>query len=271
MKNLLQFTLIALLGACASQPHQKLLVDHESKFFEAESLWKRAHQDKSDHLLKACYQGDLDTFTKNARSQYEKGAKSSQYWVWVGNCLTWHGEIKEARFFLGMAYDLAKTNNEKAMVKNNLGVVYQRLGRVSLAYDSFKEAHKLAPQFVSPAFNLAQLYLEQNLNQDALKILNAPSFKDSKDAEVLHLKALAYVQLKNYKEAGAYVVQIPTKFYSREDFALTMAQWHLYSGRPQEAIELVKNLKSTGLKIPGQLAERIRRQAEQLVAMAEKK
>lgn len=271
MKQLLTFSLLALLGACASQPHQKLVVDSDSKLFEAESLWKRASVEKSDHLLKECYQGDLSTFTQNARKQYEKEAKSARYWNWVGNCLTWHGELKEARFFLGMALDLSKTNEEKAMVKNNLGVVYQRQGRVSLAYDSFKESHKLAPQFVSPAFNLAQLYLEQNLNQEALKLLNVAPFKDSKDAEVLHLKALAYVQLKNYKEAGAFIVQIPTKFHAREDFALTMAQWHLYSGRPQEALALVKNLKSTGLKVPGQLSERIRRQAEQLVAMSEKK
>jgi len=259
MNKILTLSLLALLGACASQPHQKLVVDSESKLFESESLWKRANVEKSDHILKECYQGDLSTFTQNARKQYEKEAKSARYWNWVGNCLTWHGELKEARFFLGMALDLAKSNDEKAMIKNNLGVVYQRLGRVSLAYDSFKESHKMAPQFVSPAFNLAQLYLEQNLNQEALKILNNSPFKDAKDAEVLHLKALAYVQLKNYKEAGAYIVQIPSKFSTREDFALTMAQWHLYSGRPQEALALVKNLNSTGLKVPGQLSERIRR------------
>ena len=271
MKYLIQLSILVFIGACASQPHQKLMVDNESKLFESESLWKRVSNDKSNHLLKECYQGDLKTFTQNARLQYEKGAKTSQYWVWMGNCLTWHGELKEARFFLGMAYDLSKSKEEKAVVKNNLGVIYQRLGRVSLAYDSFKESHSLAPQFVSPAFNLAQLYVEQNLNQEALKILNQNPFKDSKDAEILHLKALAHVQLKNYKDAGAYIVQIPAKFNTREDFALTMAQWHLYSGRPQEALELVKNHNSTGLKIPGQLAERIRRQAEQLVAIAEKK
>ncbi len=271
MNKILIFSLLVFLGACASQPHQKLVVDNESKLFESESLWKRANVEKSDHILKECYQGDLGTFTSNARKQYEKEAKSARYWNWVGNCLTWHGELKEARFFLGMAFDLSISNEEKAMVKNNLGVVYQRLGRVSLAYDSFKESHRMAPQFVSPAFNLAQLYIEQNLNQEALKILNLAPFKDSKDAEVLHLKALAYVQLKNFKEAGAYLVLISPKFHAREDFALTMAQWHLYSGRPQEALSMVKNLNSTGLKIPGQLSERIRRQAEQLVAMSEKK
>jgi tetratricopeptide (TPR) repeat protein len=271
MNTVLTLSLLAILGACASQPHQKLLVDSESKFFESESLWKRVSMEKSDHLLKECYQGDLSTFTENARKQYEQQAKSARYWNWVGNCLTWHGELKEARFFLGMALDLSKSNEEKAMVKNNLGVVYQRLGRVSLAYDSFKESHKMAPQFVSPAFNLAQLYLEQNLNQEALKILNNAPFKDAKDAEVVHLKALAYVQLKNLKDAGVHLSQIPSKFHTREDFALTIGQWHLLSGRPQEALSLVKNLKSTGLKIPGQLSERIRRQAEQLVAMSEKK
>src|SRR5690606_14868220 len=123
--------------------------------------------------------------------------------------LAWHDELREARFFLGMAEVLAKTNEEKAMVKNNLGVISLRQGRVSRAYDLFSEARKMAPQFTTPAFNLAQLYIGQNMNQEGLKVLSVAPFEKSTDPEVLHLKGLAHLQAASVKSAAPYLSQIP--------------------------------------------------------------
>lgn len=272
MKNLLLISLAALLGACASNPHQKLLVDQESSLFKGESLWRVAGKENVEaEWLRGCYQGELSTFTKKARSEYAKGAKTARYWNWVGNCLAWHNELREARFFLGMAQELSRSKEENAMVKNNLAMIYLREGRVSRAYDLFAEAHTLAPQFITPAFNLAQLYVGQNLNTEALKVLSKAPFDKSNDPEILHLKGLAHMQSGSSKSATPFLALIPAKFHSREDFALTLAQWHLWEGRPHEAEGLLKSLQSTGLKVPAQLSERLKREAQQQIAALEAK
>jgi thioredoxin-like negative regulator of GroEL len=133
------------------------------------------------------------------------------------------------------------------------------------------EAREMAPQFITPSFNLAQLYVGQNLNQEALKILNQPPFEKSNDAEILHLKGLSYVQLGQVKMAAPYLSQIPEKLQSREDFALTLAKWHLLEGRPSQALDLLNNYKATGLSSPQKLAERLEREANQQLAALEAK
>jgi tetratricopeptide (TPR) repeat protein len=272
MRLIPSLVIVIFLGACASKPHQKLLVDTDSSLFAQESLLRtNVVQGEESHLLKGCYEGDLNTFTQKARQVYNKGAKTAQYWIWVSNCLVWNSELREARFFLTLADGLAKTDTEKATIKNNMGIIYLRIGKVSQAYLSFQEAQKLAPHLVSPSFNLAQIYVQQNLNQEALKILNQPPFHKSQDPEVLHLTGLAHLQLKNLKLAGTYLEKISSKFYSREDFALTLAQWHLWSGRPQKSVEMIEGLKSTGLPVPAQLMTRIKREAQQQIAVMEKK
>lgn len=272
MKKILVISSLIFLGACASNPHQQLVVDKESSLFKQESLWRVAGNETNEaQWLKGCYQGDLSGFTQKARQEYKASAKSAKYWNWVGNCLAWHNELREARFFLGMAESLAKTKEEQAMVKNNLAVIYMRQGRVSKAFDSLTDAKTLAPQFVTPAFNLAQLYVSQNLNQEALKILNQYPFEKSQDAEILHLKGLAHVQLGQVKEAGKYLTSIPSKMYQREDFALTIAKWHLLEGRPTKTIEILKDYQATGLSIPQKLAERLEREAKQQLAALEAK
>jgi len=170
-----------------------------------------------------------------------------------------------------MAQELAKSKEDMAMVKNNLAVVYIRQGRVSRAYDVLVEARELAPKFITPAFNLIQLYVGQNLNVEALKILNQPPFDKSTDAEILHLKGLSYIQLGQVKQASPYLAQIPSSLQIREDFALTLAKWHLLEGRPTKSLELLNNYKATGLSSPQKLAKRLEREANQQLAALEAK
>jgi tetratricopeptide (TPR) repeat protein len=272
MRNLILVCALAFLGACASNQHQKLQVDHGSGLFKGESLWRVSGTDNQEsEWLRGCYQGELKAFTEKARLEYAQGAKTARYWVWVGNCLAWHSELREARFFLGLALDLAKSKEEQAMVKNNLGVLYLREGRTSRAYDMFVDASKLAPQFVTPAFNRAQIYVAQNLNLEALKILNQGQFEKSLDPEVLHLKGLAHMQSGSSKSATPFLSQIPQSFHSREDFALTLAQWHLWEGRPHEAQDILEKLQSTGLKSTAKINERLTREVKQQIAALEAK
>ncbi len=271
MKYLLLISLSAILGACASKPHQNLVVDQSSQLFGQESLLRVGQTSPEADMLKNCYQGDLKGFTQAARTEYAKGAKNARYWVWVGNCLAWHDELKEAGFYLGVAEGLAKGKDEEAMVKNNLGVIYLRVGRISRAYDMFTEARKLAPHMVTPAFNLAQLYVSQNLNQEALKVLSVAPFEKSNDAEVLHLRGLAFLQSGNIKSAAGELSKITGKFHAREDFALTLAHWQLLEGKPQVALDLIAGREKTGSNIHYKLAERLQREAKQQIAALEAK
>lgn len=253
-----------LLASCAGPGHQRLIVDNQSNLFNGESLLRVAGAEAS-----SCYKEDLASYTKKAREQFEKGAKSAIYWSEVGNCLAWHDELREARFFLGLAQDVAKSKEEEAMVKNNIAVIYLRQGRTARAYDLFKEARSLAPRFVTPTFNLAQLYVSQNINQEALKLLAEKPFATSLDPEVLHLKGLAYLQQGQVKEAGEFLVQIPAQFHKRGDFALTLAQWQVRVNGPEKALELLERRQQGVSKTADQLAERVELQAKNLIKARE--
>ena len=269
MRTLILSLALAVLAACASKPHQRLKVDATSSLFQGESLWRLSGQGEG-LWLKDCYQGELKRFTDKARVAYQDGAKSARYWSWVGNCLVWHNELREARFFLGMALQLAQDKEEKAMVQNNLAVVYLRMGRVSRAYELLTEAKALAPHFVTPTFNLAQLYVAQNMNLEALKLLAQTPFKESPDPEVLHLRGLAHLQNGQSAEAAPHLSRIPPDFHSREDFALTLAQWHLKERRPERAQEVLRRYESTGLAQTAKLGERLKREvAREIAALKE--
>jgi predicted Zn-dependent protease len=253
-----------LLHSCASNHHQKLMVSTTSGLFNGESLL-RVGSEKP----RACYDSDLTEFTQKARNEYGQRAKSSQYWTEVGNCLAWHGEMREARFFLGLASDLAKSKEENAMVKNNLAVIYLRQGRVSRAYDLFRDARELAPKLVTPSFNLAQLYVSQNMNHEALRILQQPPFRDSQDPDVLHLLGLAHLQSGQSKPAGEFLSRIPESFHSRADFAVSLAQWHMVEGRPEEALRKLEARNRGVAKNTDHLADRIGVEARALIAARE--
>lgn len=264
MKSLLAVVSTILLASCASNHHQKLMVSTTSGLFSGESLLRVGH-DKP----RACYDSDLKAFTEKARAEYAQRAKSSQYWTEVGNCLAWHGEMREARFFLGLAADLAKSKEENAMVKNNLAVIYLRQGRVSRAYDLFRDARELAPKLVTPSFNLAQLYVSQNMNAEALRILSVAPFRDSQDPDALHLLGVAHMQSGQVKPAGEYLARIPETFHGRADFAVSLAQWHMIEGRPEEALKKLES-RNRGVALnTDRLADRIGVEARSLIAARE--
>jgi len=254
------------VSSCAHQAHQKLAVSKTSGLFQHESLLRAGGDRPRD-----CYDGDLKAYTLKAREQYLARAKSAAYWTEVGNCLAWHGEAREARFFLGLALDLAKGKVEEAMVKNNLGVIHLRQGRVSRAYDLFREARELAPKLVTPAFNLAQLYTAQNMNKEALAILSQAPFRDSNDPDALHLHAVANLQGGSLKAAGQYLARIPETFQSRDDFAVTFAQWHVLEGRPDQALKNLDQRQRLRAVNTDLLAERVGREARALIAAREAK
>lgn len=260
MRILLLASVLGLVS-CASKNHQKLMTDSQSGLFNGESLLRLAGTEPAN-----CYKEDLDAYTQKARAQFSKGAKSAQYWSEIGNCLAWHGELHEARFFLGLAQDQAKTKDEEAMVKNNIAVIYLRQGRISRAYDLLKESRELAPRFVTPSFNLAQLYVSQNLNQEALKILGEKPFSAASDAEVLHLRGLAHLQLGQLKQAGEFFVRIPGQFHARADFALSIAQWHAQENRPDAALEFLDKRQHGVSKVADRLSERVEREARAQIA-----
>ncbi len=270
MRNILIFFCAITLVACGHRPQQRLRVDQSSPLFKGESLWRISGQAKTDNQwLMQCYQGDVATFTQKAREAYAQGAKSARYWSWLGNCLAWHNELREAHFFFGLALGVVQGKEEEAMVKNNLAVVYLKLGRVVRAFDLLVEAGKLAPQFVTPAFNIIQIYVAQNMNREALQLLSRAPFETSADPEVLHLKGLAHLQNGDAAAAGIFLQQIPEIFHTREDFALTLAHWHLELGRPARAQELLSNYESTGLSSTAQISERLKRTASQQLALQE--
>ncbi len=267
MRSLIvQLLFLMFFSSCAHQAHRQMGGDAQSTLFAGESLLRVGGNEKPD----SCYREEVAQFTQKARERFAAGGANAAYWNGVGNCLAWHGEVREARFFLGLALSLAKGKEEDAMVRNNLAVLSLRQGRVSRAFELLSEAREKAPRFIAPAFNLAQLYVSQGMNTEALKILQAPPFAAATDGEVLHLRALALLQGGQTKEAGALIQRLPAGLASRPDVALTMAQWHVREARPEEAMSLLENLRAPTPAL-GVLGERLKTDARAQIAAKEAK
>lgn len=236
-----------ILTSCTSVSRNKFIAGQTSDLFGKESLWRKSSFEKSEVWMKSCVEGEMAQFTENARERFQTSKNDFLYWNNLGNCLAWNDELKEAKFFLSVAQQLAKTPQEKSLIQNNMAIVYFRQGRFTHAFNLLQEAQKTSPEFVTPKYNLAQVYLSQKNTLEGLKILNTGIFKDSEDQEILHLKGVAYLQLGKMNEADSFLKKIPDRSFKREDFALTMAQLRILQDRPHEAMKLIADRNASGL------------------------
>jgi tetratricopeptide (TPR) repeat protein len=262
---------IILLSACSSGVKKDLVVDTRSGLFSGESLLRglQVQSKPGEVSLKDCYEGKYAAYLDDSQKKFIKSAKDFDYWMNLGNCLSWNQKWREARFFHGLALELAKTPKQQALTKNNIAVFYLNIGRIGAAFDLLSEAMELAPELVTPKFNLIQIYLSQNMPQEAMMLLNKPPFTGSNDFEVLHLKGLAHLEAQQIQLARNYLSAIDPRYHSRADIGLTLAQWHFMEGRPLQALSALDKIKKLDFPIHKKLAERLQFESKQLQASLE--
>ena len=194
---------------------------------------KNQETDQTSYLLGLCHRKKFKKAFAFVKKEYRKYEKHPAFWNAVGNCYVLQGDMKKSILFYRKSNEI---DPSYAPAKNNIGVIYQREGKVKQAYDTYVEALKVNNFLSTPLFNMAQLDLKHGLADKALNSFLALHKKDSEDIDVLNALGTIYLLKGNLKESLKYYGKIDHKSYRRDYIGINLAL----------ALHLGKNHKKAG-------------------------
>lgn len=107
----------------------------------------------------------------------------------MGNCSFWKGNKKEARLYYTLGLKATSSSTQKAILYNNIGTTYYHEKHYQNALFYYQKSNNLAPQLLTPQFNLIELYLQFGLREKAGGHLSTLLSKKSSDFELKKAQA----------------------------------------------------------------------------------
>ena len=120
-----------------------------------------------------------------------------------------------------------------------LGIIYEKEGNYPETYRAYKRAIDLNPQDIFLKYRLADIYLKNNKNSDALKVLNSILETNKSDSQIRKTKAEILHQEGNLYEAAseylAILKEYPNSAYAKYEI------YKIYRGKesPKKILEII--------------------------------
>ena len=259
MKFLLTTLILSLLASCASHKNPREIKEAGLDGLKYESLARydslRLGKDlKLKSELALCHNANYDEAIEKFKDKLDKNLDNYLYWNQISTCYILKKEYSKAKNFLDLAMAQAKTDKQKAVIFNNLGVVYLENKNYPEAKEVFKEAVNLNKSSLTPRYNLVQIYLHFGIYgraESELEVLlkSAPS-----DIDFLNSMAHLKLMKKEYKNALVYFNKIPKAYRTRDDVATNLAMTYYMLGLYEDAKNTLDNAdKSNGAYVSSQL------------------
>lgn len=246
---------VFLLTGCSSQTFKSQIERSDEDLLSDESFMRynslrleKTDQNKSNFIsdsLRACHQGKIKKGTLILEENTEKNKANPEFWNALGTCYLLDNDNNKAKFYyqlgleaLAQNKNIKNSTNIEAMIKNNLGLIMLKNKRINEAFDAFQEASKLSPNFHTPLFNMAQIYMEYYQNEKAIEILEKLKAKNPKDIDVLYSLAVLYQRSGDYKKSYAAVSNINLNYLNRADIVGVYAL-NLYQNKELEKAKLI--------------------------------
>jgi tetratricopeptide (TPR) repeat protein len=204
---------------------------------------------ESDFISKALLACHQDKITKGLgilEVEMHKNKTNPFYWNALGTCYSLSKNYTKALFFydLGLeAVPMVKDQNKalaEATISNNLGLIHLNFKRESDAFEAFSRAKTLLPNFFTPQFNIAQMYMEFNENNKALDILTKLQEKNPDDIDLLYSLSLLYYRKNDLDKSFATIKRIKTNYLNRPDIVGLYAYNLMKKNRLTEAREIIE-------------------------------
>ena len=240
MKTLLIFTIFFILASCASYKNPRQIKEAHFDGLKYESL-KRYDEvrlskvRKKNDALSLCHRGEFDDAITIFKSSLDKNINHYRYWNEISTCYILQKKYTQAKTFLDLSLGRAKTNKQKSVILNNMGVIYLENNNFHEAKDYFKKSIELSKSYLTPRYNLSQIYLKFALYQNAKKEIDFLLKLSPADVDFLHSKAHLELMLQNHKEALVFFNKIPVQYRSRDDIATNMAMTYFMLGLYENA------------------------------------
>jgi tetratricopeptide (TPR) repeat protein len=196
--------------------------------------------------LLACHQDKITKGLGILEIEMHKNKTNPFYWNALGTCYSLSKDFTKALFFydLGLeAVPMVKDQSRalaEATISNNLGLIHLNFKRSSEAFEAFSRARTLLPNFFTPQFNIAQLYMEFNENNKALDILLKLQEKNPDDIDLLYSLSLLYYRKNDLDKSFATIKRIKTNYLNRPDIVGLYAYNLMKKNRLTEAREIIE-------------------------------
>lgn len=197
-----------------------------------------------DEIIVKCYNKEFDDAFAIIQENHDKYKQHPIFWNQVGTCFMLQGNRRKALLFYNKALEYKASY---APAYNNLGVMYRFEGedpKSLVAYTRAKKADKLAK---TPRFNLAQLYLEYGLYNQAISMLKGLYLISNNDVEVKAGLATAYLMKGDLKESLSYFKNIDDDFLAKPHIGINYAFASFLSGDKEQAKNIFEEVNSKAL------------------------
>lgn len=255
LKISLLFLFVNLLG-CASQDFNKKIESNDLDLLREESLMRynsgrleildSKEKDFISKALLACHQNKIIKGKDILEEQMHSNKTNPFYWNALGTCYFLSQNYSKAMFFYELGLEAAgmlKDQNKalaEGTINNNIGLVHLKYKRHNEAFEAFKMSGKILPEFITPQFNIAQLYIEFNENDKALGILKSLEAKNPNDVDLLYSMSLIYFRKSDLDNSLASLKKIKRDYLNRPDIVGLYAYNLMQKNHLAEAREIIE-------------------------------
>ena len=230
------------LVSCTGKHIKREIKDPSWDAFSSESLIrmddKRLKKALTFKENAGCYQGEIEKTLNKFKDTYAQ-KRNDSYWLDIGTCYFLNDEYEKAEFYYRQALSESKNNSLKAVILNNLGLVYVNFGLWDKAHDLFNQSISLETSFRVPRFNLALLYLQFGLFDKTISLLSSNSFQGLHDVDIYLNLASAYLFKGDFVKADEFFKLIPRESFKREDVAAVYSLLLFEKGNTLEAAKVL--------------------------------
>lgn len=195
--------------------------------------------------LVACHQEKITKGLGLLEEKMHQNKSNPYYWNALGTCHTLSRDYTKAIFYYELGMEATRPSNKdfndvekklaEAVISNNLGLIHLTFKRSNEAYDAFLKAKTIVPNYFTPDFNMAQLYLEFNESAKALEILKRLEARNNLDIDLLYSLSLAYFKQNDMEKSYQYIMKVQKDYLNRADIVGLYAYNLMKKNRLEEA------------------------------------
>ena len=197
------------------------------------------NRDGVSSLLKLCYKRKFKQAFSFVQKEYQRYTKHPGFWNAVGSCYILNGDNKKALLFYKKSHEI---DRRYTPAQNNLGVLYQREGKLKKAYDTFSGALRTNNFSSTPLFNMAQIDLRHGLVDKSLSSFLALYQRDSGDVDVLNALGTIYLMKGDLKKALSFYSKINPNYYKRGDIGVNVSVALYLANQKQKAADVIDSV-----------------------------
>ncbi len=221
------------LISCASTKYNRVIQESEYDGLRFESLkrFDKTRIQQKTTVTALCHQEKYDQAFEQLTSHLDQKTNDFSYWNDISTCYLLQKNYTRARHFLDIALSKTKSNKQKSVVLNNLGVTYLENQKFTKAKEYFKNSIALDHNALTPRFNITQIYVQFGLYKKAQKELSFLLTKSPKDVDFLTSMGHLKLMQGKYKTALNIFQSIPPSYQVRDDIATNLAMTYLMLGK----------------------------------------